>query len=888
MFEVIILRNSLICGFRLEVGQNMNLTSAFGDRMQSGSLTVLLFLIGFVSGAARLPAQTDARALTRLTFLNSGTVTRDMKFRYFHQPDDYLETPDQWDIFGNGIYLYRVDGGIKRSPPDGIRSAVPLGGLGSGTVELRADGSLRDWNIFNNSPAFGEKVQLDDALFGIRTVKNDQVSYVSTLRTRPPAGLPAVQQIQYSGDFPVSRLRFSDPKLPVSVELYAYSEFRPRDVDASSTPAAIFTFLLKNTSRQTVRASLLFLLPNHTDGHVDINDGLTFVRDLKLPLSGSITVRTVGSGVQSEATATSDPGVLWQAFASGKPIRTASMKDEAPRFGAQESTVTVQPGQVATITFILAWYLPNRPYLSENAGNYYATLYSSANDVAEKVTSRLEDDWRAMLLWQQQMQANSLPDWLQDSLTNSVATMYKTGMHFRDGRWRQWESFSCPDVDPGHIDLYQSLPYMFLFPELRKQILSRFAEIQKPDGFIPEELIEGGPPTKSMGPGTAPLDHPGGRVMGDSASVFVLSVWQYYLWTGDASFLDSMWPHVRAAALWQIQHSKNFGLPEYLQTTYDLFSFDKKTLVSYNAVLHLASLLAANKIAQIELDRDSSSTFSAALAVGERSFIQYFWTGKYFRAWWSDGQKFPDAVLADTLYGQLWASLLNLGLVTDKDKLTSHLRSEGELNRNQFGLRVLSGADLNGTDEGSSTPWTPGQQLPRDNIIWPAGSLDWGILEILLEGNVSKGEAEANKVISNQRLALNDQWNYTNLVNNWDGGPWANSHYTRQSIFWALPLAISGQQWDAPAKRLRFTPIDPMEKRLPFFTPQSTGVIESLSPGKWRIQFTSGRLSLRELDIAGASWTGDRLFEAGDSFELDSQTTTSREHGLISSKGLDR
>ncbi len=33
--------------------------------------------------------------------------------------------------------------------PSGIRSAVPLGGLSAGSVELRGDGSLHEWIIHN-------------------------------------------------------------------------------------------------------------------------------------------------------------------------------------------------------------------------------------------------------------------------------------------------------------------------------------------------------------------------------------------------------------------------------------------------------------------------------------------------------------------------------------------------------------------------------------------------------------------------------------------------------------------------------------------------------------------------------------------------------------------
>jgi uncharacterized protein (DUF608 family) len=411
---------------------------------------------------------------------------------------------------------------------------------------------------------------------------------------------------------------------------------------------------------------------------------------------------------------------------------------------------------------------------------------------------------------------------------------------------------------------------MFFYPELRKQILVRFASVQHPDGFIPEELITGGVP-KSAKSAAGPLDQPGGRDMGDSATVFVLGVWQYYLWTGDRQFLDLMWPHLRSAAYWQIARSKTYGLPEYLQTTYDLFQFDQKTLVSYNAILHLASMLAAEKVAQVENDPESAGNFHTTFETGQRSLDQNLWTGKYFRAWWSDAKAFPNAMLADTLYGQLWASILNLGLVTEKEKLASHLSSEAELNQSRFGLRVMSGTDPQAPRfEATTTPWEPNQPMPNDNLIWPAGSLDWSSLKIYLGGDVNESLQEANKVISNQRLGLNDQWNYTDLHNYWDGGPWGNSHYTRQLIFWSLPLAISGQDWDATGKRLRFDPANSAPQRLPFFTPEATGVVKSVAPGKWRLEVMTGQLTLQEVQIGDARWTGNKTLNAGNFLDMSS------------------
>lgn len=162
------------------------------------------------------------------------------------------------------------------------------------------------------------------------------------------------------------------------------------------------------------------------------------------------------------------------------------------------------------------------------------------------------------------------------------------------------------------------------------------------------------------------------------------------------------------------------------------------------------------------------------------------------RAWWSDDGSSPNTLLTDTLYGQLWASVLNLDALGNKEQLISHLTQEENFNGSPFGLRVLGDTGHRIRDVGNPAgPWQPNQPKPNDDLIWPGGSLDWSALKIYLGGRVDESLAEASQVISNQRTMLNDQWDYTDLNNNWNGEPWANSHYTRQLILWALPLAIS-------------------------------------------------------------------------------------------------
>ena len=248
-------------------------------------------------------------------------------------------------------------------------------------------------------------------------------------------------------------------------------------------------------------------------------------------------------------------------------------------------------------------------HAGQRVGNYYTKLYRGAADVAERVLSRLAENRQSILEWQRLCFDNSLPEWLQDALLNSVATMAKTGMWIEDGRWRQWESFSCSALEPVHIHFYRSLPYMLFFPQLSQSQFRGFASIQKPDGFINEDLGNSG----------RPIDNSQARDMGDCTSTFILGVYNHYLWTADRRFLDELWPAARKAAQWQIGRSRSFGLPARLNNTYDWWAFQDKDVVAYNAVLHLAALEAADRLAEIKGDADFARHCRQSIASGQKN-----------------------------------------------------------------------------------------------------------------------------------------------------------------------------------------------------------------------------------------------------------------------------
>lgn len=91
-----------------------------------------------------------------------------------------------------------------------MRSAVPLGGLGTGSFELRADGTIHEWTLENQSPGGSAKLNkgaLNLAVFGVRVSEvNKDKSKAALLRIHAPHGYPGVDRLSYSGSYPVSKL----------------------------------------------------------------------------------------------------------------------------------------------------------------------------------------------------------------------------------------------------------------------------------------------------------------------------------------------------------------------------------------------------------------------------------------------------------------------------------------------------------------------------------------------------------------------------------------------------------------------------------------------------------------------------------------------------------
>ena len=158
-------------------------------------------------------------------------------------------------------------------------SGIPLGGLGTGSVEIRPDGFFHEWQIFNlgrwapRQPeccrADGPNLPPDALAFYVRTQQGKAPPLVRRLGVRSDVNsmysftwLKNVRRIEFDGRYPAATLRYLDEDLPVTVAARMFSPFIPHDSRTSGTPGFYAVFTVKNTSNEPVDVSLLGTLKN--------------------------------------------------------------------------------------------------------------------------------------------------------------------------------------------------------------------------------------------------------------------------------------------------------------------------------------------------------------------------------------------------------------------------------------------------------------------------------------------------------------------------------------------------------------------------------------------------------------------------------------------------
>lgn len=136
--------------------------------------------------------------------------------------------------------------------------AMPLGGIGTGSVWLDGQGRLGVWQIFNNL----SEPRLPDSFFGVRARTAGGPTVTRLLQTTAERSLTPVESLEYEGGYPIARLTFHDRSLPVEVLMEAFNPMIPLDTANSSIPCAIFRLTARNPGNTPAEAAFFATLQN--------------------------------------------------------------------------------------------------------------------------------------------------------------------------------------------------------------------------------------------------------------------------------------------------------------------------------------------------------------------------------------------------------------------------------------------------------------------------------------------------------------------------------------------------------------------------------------------------------------------------------------------------
>jgi uncharacterized protein (DUF608 family) len=155
------------------------------------------------------------------------------------------------------------------------RVAMPMGGIGTGTVSLGGKGDLRDWEIMNR-PGKGFSPQY--SFFCIRIKESnsdkppiakilegpiDESEYEGAYGTKANHhGMPRFRECKFSTTYPFAKVSLGDANCPVDVELNAFNPLIPTDVEMSSLPIAVLEYKVMNTSKEKLEVSIAGNLQN--------------------------------------------------------------------------------------------------------------------------------------------------------------------------------------------------------------------------------------------------------------------------------------------------------------------------------------------------------------------------------------------------------------------------------------------------------------------------------------------------------------------------------------------------------------------------------------------------------------------------------------------------
>lgn len=398
--------------------------------------------------------------------------------------------------------------------------ALPLGGIGTGTVSLGGRGDLRDWEIVNR-PAKNFSPKYSFFSIYIEDTENNSVvralegviephDYKGAMGSQVPNhSIPRFRKASFQAAYPFGQVQLSDPSIPVDVTVKGFNPFVGADVDISSIPVAILRFVVTNKYNKALRFSICGNLQNFIgrDGdeglpkkNINVFKTSRSVQGLYMSSRG-INKNAEGFGSMA-LTTNAMKGVsyrtgwgnrirekdrllhFWDDFITDGTLENPPESEVNDPHASLCVNAELAPNDSENIVFFITWHFPNRlnlrPDTNEGAhccrgdlkriGNYYTTQYKDAWDVAQKTAISLINYEARTVEFVKTFCESDLPHVVKEAALYNLSTLRtQTCFRTKDGSFYGWEG--CED-DKGccfgsctHVWNYEQ-GTAFLFGEL--------------------------------------------------------------------------------------------------------------------------------------------------------------------------------------------------------------------------------------------------------------------------------------------------------------------------------------------------------------------------------------------------------------------------------------
>lgn len=370
--------------------------------------------------------------------------------------------------------------------------ALPLGGIGTGTVSLGGRGELRDWEIMNvPAKGFSTVMQSNNTPFVTLYAKPEGQPSVTSMVAGPlyddeyldcegrPAnnfGLPRFDESSFEAAYPFGQVRLADKGIPVRVCIKGFNPLIPANEDDSSLPVAALCYEVTNTSDVAADVAVCFSLRNFIgqDGsHFNTNgrdfwpygakqnknqfreaDGLRGIYyysdgvDHADQAWGTMALTTDAEGSEVTWRTCSKPNHwenalldFWDDFSADGLLTQRDWPLENDPLASLAIKKRIAPQQTETYTFFLTWNFPNRKAWSQQVeGNWYSQHYEDAWDAARKIVPRIPQLERETLAFVEALLSSSYPDAVKEAaLFNLSVLRSQTVFRLPSGHLMGWE-----------------------------------------------------------------------------------------------------------------------------------------------------------------------------------------------------------------------------------------------------------------------------------------------------------------------------------------------------------------------------------------------------------------------------------------------------------------